>query len=278
MSAIDWATVKNALHAWFVAGSGLAAERVVFAGQNIARPAGDGAYIALRMRTIAAIGNDWSDEVPNPLVITPLSFVAAAVNVSTSVITKVAHGRSTGDGPFRITGGTLGDIPAGDVWIIKLSVDTFKVAGSFRLAYAGTALAISDAGTGTHLLSSTTASLAAGAEIKYKSRGNRRAVLEATCFPPAEVADATEAHAILTDVVAAAGLPSRARALSAAGIGVSNLGIIQQIDGVVNSTRFEPRALFTVVFFLASEVSETGTIIETVNITEAGVSKTVDLS
>jgi len=57
--SIAWTTVENALHAWAVAGSGLATAQVIWALQRGPRPTS--AYIALRLTSIARIGHDWLD-------------------------------------------------------------------------------------------------------------------------------------------------------------------------------------------------------------------------
>lgn len=174
MSAIAWATVKTALHAWVTAESGLDGKRVVFAGQNIARPPGDGAYIALRVTAITSTGR-------------------AAVALT--------------DNPDPTPG-----------------ADEFVTSA-----------------------------------ISYV-----RAQLRVTCFPPREVTDASEATAILQDVVSGGELDSVQGALDAAGCPLLNVGDILTLDGVFGSTRFEPRAMVTAVLSLRSTVAETVNAINTV--------------
>lgn len=92
-----------------------------------------------------------------PLVVADATFTAAA----SDVVTIVAHGLETGDGPVRVTT-SAADLPLGlvagtDYWIIKLTADTFKFAASLANAVADspTAVDIQDAGTGTHTLVDT---------------------------------------------------------------------------------------------------------------------------
>ncbi len=180
MSAITWTTIKDAIHAWFVAGSTLAPARVYYTGQALNRPDGTAACIAIRIREENAIGQDWTDYEVNP---TP----------------------------------------------------------------------------------------SAGAELVSKTRGQRRLVLEATCFPETPVdgvvADDRTAGAILSEVKAIATTPPRRRALRAGGVSFGNAGVVAPLDGVVGSSRFEPRAIYTVTLFVKSELAGTETIIETVNVT-----------
>lgn len=89
-----------------------------------------------------------------PLVVADDTFTAADTNICTAI----GHGLETGDGPVQLT--TTGTLPAGltaatDYWIIRLGDDTFSFAESLANAYAGTAVDITDAGTGTHTLSDT---------------------------------------------------------------------------------------------------------------------------
>jgi hypothetical protein len=70
--------------------------------------------------------------------------------------TAVAHGMSTGDGPYRVSN-SGGALPTGlavdtDYWIIKLTADTFQFATSKANALALTAIVLSSDGTGTQTL------------------------------------------------------------------------------------------------------------------------------
>lgn len=71
---------------------------------------------------------------------------------TTDICTAAAHGYSTGD-RVRVSSGTT--LPAGlaaatTYYVIKLTADTFKLAASDALATAGTAVDVTDTGTGTH--------------------------------------------------------------------------------------------------------------------------------
>jgi hypothetical protein len=89
------------------------------------------------------------------LVVADFVFTAA----DTNICTKVAHGLATGDGPVRVSNAG-GALPAGlaaatDYWVIRLDADTFSLATTLTLALIGTAVDITDAGTGTQTLSDT---------------------------------------------------------------------------------------------------------------------------
>ncbi len=181
MSAIQWATIKTALHTWFTSSTGLAAERVLYRGQNIARPPGTGAWISLRFMSVRTEGRP-------------------------SITRKENPSPSPGAEMLRIT----------------------------------------------HALS--------------------RVTYQATCFPPtppddgAAVPDASEAHALLHEAVMNLDTMTRRALLNIAGIGLLKCEPILPLDGVVNSVRFEPRAVLSFNFLVPSQIVETITNIETVNL------------
>ena len=72
-----------------------------------------------------------------------------------------AHALNTGDGPVQLT--TSNTLPTGlalatDYWIIEKTTGTVKLALSLADALAGTAVAFSDVGVGTHTLTGASAS------------------------------------------------------------------------------------------------------------------------
>lgn len=75
---------------------------------------------------------------------------------TTEELTVTGHGLVTGDGIGRLTN-SGGALPAGlatatDYWIIKVDADKFKLATSRANAFAGTAVTLTDDGTGTHTI------------------------------------------------------------------------------------------------------------------------------
>lgn len=104
-----------------------------------------------------------------------------------------------------------------------------------------------------------------GAEVLLKTRGVRRCTLSLQCFA-APNTGSTGPMGILSDVVAASGSPTIGDAISAAGIGICDLGTIKPMDGVINSTRFEPRAVVEIGFYVAAELVETATFIQSVQV------------
>ena len=88
--------------------------------------------------------------------ITPVAVAAAAldsatdINATTDIFTKVAHGFLTGHKGQIATDTTLpaGLTAATDYWVIRATADTFKLAASLSDALGGTAIDITDVGTG----------------------------------------------------------------------------------------------------------------------------------
>ena len=62
----DIATVENAIQAWIVAGSGLAADKVLWSGQGKGRPGEQ--WISLKFLALPSEGQDWTDveDAPEP--------------------------------------------------------------------------------------------------------------------------------------------------------------------------------------------------------------------
>ena len=110
--------------------------------------------------TIATHGMVSGDKVliTNTDASTAITFVDADVDVSANTITEVGHGLYTGQLVQLTTSGTL---PAGlslltNYYVIYITVDTFKLATTYTLAAAGTAVDITAAaGTGNHVVTST---------------------------------------------------------------------------------------------------------------------------
>jgi hypothetical protein len=109
--------------------------------------------------SIDVVGEGVTAETVNYLALADLTFVDGDVNTGTDVITKTAHGMTTGAGPFRLANAG-GALPTGvgiavdtNVWIIAPTADTYKLATSRANAVALTAIDITAAaGGGTHTL------------------------------------------------------------------------------------------------------------------------------
>ena len=99
------------------------------------------------------------------------AFATSDVNVTANTITEAGHGYVTGlKGQFT----TTTTLPAGlststDYFVIKVDADTYKVATTLNNALAGTAVDITDQGTGTHTFTPTAL---AGATVKLQKSNN----------------------------------------------------------------------------------------------------------
>ena len=105
-----------------------------------------------------------------------------------------------------------------------------------------------------------------GAEIEFKARGVRELELTVQCFGGSH-RGATSGLGYLEAMIAKSRLPSHRDLLDAAGWTPASFEPTVDISGVIGGSVFEPRARFVCRGFAASEVSETGTYIEIVEIT-----------
>ncbi len=263
MSAIAWATVEKAWQDFVVACTGLADTNVMWTDGK-PRPAGT--YVSLWLGNVSSFGNDWAEAKRNPLVLAD----DVVESITASVLTLTAHVYLTGDGPIRLS--TTGTAPAGlaiatDYWIVKTGANTIKLATSYLRARAGTTITITGAGTGAHTLVDTASTLRTGQEVKQTSRGIRKCELTLQCF-------ATPAAGL----VAASALPSKAAILSAAGIGFTGFDAVQAVPAFTNGTVFEPRAVVACGFYLESVLTETGSNIETAEITDLDTGRVFTVS
>lgn len=104
----------------------------------------------------------------------------------------------------------------------------------------------------------------AGAEIIHVARNMQRCTLEVTYWG-GEPLGPTSGAAILNTIIESLALPSVYESLTA--LGVAQSTPVQIITGVVGSTLVEPRARLDLVFFAPSELTETGTYVENVEVT-----------
>ena len=136
--------------------------------------------------------------VSNALTFTAFTFTTT---FGTDTVNAAAHGLLTGDGPVRLT--TTTTLPAGlalatDYYVIKTAAGTLKLAASRTLAYAGTAIDITDDGTGTHTLSATASTVRPliVASWSTDSAGTGTNTLVANAFTPLALS-ATDTDAII---------------------------------------------------------------------------------
>lgn len=272
MSSLAWQTVEDAIQAWITAGSGLASDHVIWAQQTAPRPTGE--FISMRMLVLERAGRDWLDRYDNTVAVGPLTVSGRSGNS----LTITAHGLLSGTGPLQFTnvGGALpgGLAVATNYWPVVIDANTVQFATTFQNAMVASpvVVTITSAGSGTNTVASTATTTLAGQEIAQRARGPRQALLQLQCLAGAPTGGAptgvTSPAAILHDAITSHSLETRAFALAAAGIGVGRVEAIRSIDGVVNTVRFEPRAIAQVHLHLASELVETSTYVQVVNATD----------
>ena len=273
MSALAWATIEDAIQSWITIGSGLASDHVIWSEQTSARPTGE--FISMRLMVLQENGRDWLDRYDN--VVAVATRAVTAVSTGADTLTVLAHGLTTGRGPLVFTN-VGGAIPAPlqlltNYWPVVIDGNTIQVATTFQNAIATVPVVIdiTTVGTGVTSISGTPTTSIAGQELSQRARGPRTGILTLQCFAGAPTGGAatgiTSPTAILHDAVTSYVMESINAALVTAGIGVAGFDQIQSLDGVVNTTRFEPRATVTVRLHLASELVETSTYIQKVTAT-----------
>lgn len=268
---MDQVAIELAIHQWVVAGTGLASSQVIWeAGQ----PRPTGTYIAMTHQNERTFGVDWTNQDHNPLVLA--DDVVESVDAAANTLTLTAHAYVTGDGPIRFT--TTNTLPGGlalatDYWLIVVNANTVKVATSRANAVALTAIDITDVGVGVHTIGDTADTVRVGQEIIERARGVRRIDVQFQCFAT-PAAGASTARAILSKLNARSSLGVVSGILVSAGVGFTGFSDVQQINGVVNSTIFEPRAIAIGQFYLASEQTALSTNITSAELTDLSTGQT----
>lgn len=106
----------------------------------------------------------------------------------------------------------------------------------------------------------------AGAEVLYKARGTRRLTVDVECRAPGNATGSGSPASILNDFLAGAYLPSVASILAGVA-GISDYSDVTGSDDLIDSMQLEPVARCQVELWITSEVAETGTYIEFVQMT-----------
>lgn len=271
MSAITWDTIQKALQNWVVAGSGLAADHVLWGYRGAGRPSAP--HIILTITSVRNPVHDFIEYEDNPLVFSPLT--VSAVDPVADTLAIAGHPLVTGDGPVRVasTGTLPAPLQAGvDYWAVTVDADHVRLADSY--VHTGgnfpgnpiTTIDLTSSGSGTITLSATASTVRAGQELVARAQGVREVVMHADCYAPE--GSGIQAVQILTDVQAA--LQVYATALDAAGVGISDFGEAGAQGGVKfvsgrRGTILEPRAMFDLSFYVSSEITGAETIISGVS-------------
>lgn len=268
MSAIEWENIQKAIQNWVVAGSGLAADHVIWMRQKIPQRATN-PYIELSVETIIPPSHDWVTKELNPLVFSDKTI--ASVDTAADQLTITAHGLTTADGPVRFT--STASMPGGleedtDYWVVVDTVDKIRLASTY--VHTGgnnvarglgsspnpiTTIDITSAGSGTIKLVKTSTTVRAGSEIKRTANGWRTVTVRAQVF--SGEGTGIQPMKIAHDVIAS--LPLHIDELDAAGVGMSGFDVVEIEGGIKATDRhdgglLEPRAIVDLSVFVSSQV------------------------
>jgi hypothetical protein len=275
MPAIDWTTIANAIQAWVVAGSGLAADHVIWSFKGPGRPSTP--YIQLNIIAVRPVGFDY--EVRQDNTFTFEAMPIEVVDVDGNRLQITGHGFITGDGPIELElgGGATAPAPLAQLtsyWAIVLDANHIQLASTFQNTggnYEGnpiTPIVLESTGSGDLSIIDTDDTVHAGIELENRARGTREVSISMQCFPPEN--SGLQSMQIMTDV--GASLQLHIDDLDAAGFGVSDLngayfeGGAKLVEGRLGSI-LEPRTVWTMTGYVASEVVGFETFVEKVSVT-----------
>jgi hypothetical protein len=261
-------SIEKAIQDFVVLTSGLDDAHVYY---EDGKPRADGTYIVMSWPEESAPANDETGTYHNPLVLA--DDIVETVDAVTNQLTLTAHAYARADGPVQLT--TTGVLPAPlalatNYWIVVDSASKIRLSTTRHNACAGTAIDITDAGTGVHTIIDTPNTRRLGQEIVNVVRGPRRFEIQLQCYSTAPTGTGA-ARAILSKVVSRSQLPSPIALLNLAGIGLAGFEAIQTVGAVGNFVVFQPRATTTMVIYTSATESETGT-----NITAAEVTRSIN--
>lgn len=256
-------SLENAIAAWIVATTQLAADKIWWEGQGQPAPS-VGPWISVHLLSAIGAGSDWTDYELNPLVVADDQ--VEAVDTGTDELTLTAHAYQTGDGPVRLT--TTGVLPAPlsaaiDYWVIKSGANAIKLATSLVNANADVAINLTDVGSGVHTVVDTASTVRVGQEVRHVQRGPRQIVASIQCHGAPATGD-NRAWAVLERIRSRHLLPTPRAALAAGLLAVGAIATVRALGSVVNDAEYESRAVVEVTLHGTSEASELGGSIETV--------------
>lgn len=119
--AISWEQIENAIHAWVVAGSGLAEDHVIWTGQSGVLP--DSEFIEMSIIELRGVGHDWKvkDDAPDAVDGAEVRVRARGMRVAQLQL-QCFGDAGTGNAPLQ----TLGDV----VSALELHYESLNTAGA----------------------------------------------------------------------------------------------------------------------------------------------------
>lgn len=168
---------------------------LVTTGTSLTASDAAGSLGALDLRPLGGFSVQAALDVNTPSATT---FEEADVNVTTNLVTKAAHGLTTG---LKGQASTTTTLPAGlststDYFIYAASANTYGFANSLVNAQAGTLIDLTDDGTGTHTFTPT--SIAGGA-CKLQYSNNPTVLAPSYTYVAADWTDAAAATSVTAD-------------------------------------------------------------------------------
>lgn len=263
---VAWDVAMKEIAKWVAAGTGVPSTKILWSMQGGQWP--DAPWISLNLPNTRGVGLDGTRHIHNPLVVA--DDIVEEVDEILDTLLLTAHTLVTGDGPFQFT--TTDTLPDGlelvtDYWVIVVDDDTILVATSRAAAVALDAIDLIDQGLGVHTLHDTADTRRVGAEISHIVEGQRRGVLTLQCFSD-EAIGAARAQALLEQLRSRYKLPSMQDRMRAIGFAVATIGPSTVIGGSLSSASdFDPRATMEIILNYYDSATETGTNIETVEVT-----------
>ena len=251
MAAVtDWAAIEAGIWDMVKATTELPDDHIIWTHEMGPRPP-ENPYITLLVTSSMPVGRGWAKWKRNTTTITSRTFTADA---GTELLTAVAaHTLNTGDGPIRLT--TTGTLPAPlapatDYWPIRVSATGLRLADTLARANLGTALNLTDAGTGTHTLVHAPLFTRLNEGVITKARGGFYAALSIQCFADVMAGPGGAMH-ILGNIVM--GHKLHTWAMHAAGIGTGGFGAILPVGNNRKGSAIEPRATVEFLFHHKAE-------------------------
>lgn len=242
----DRAALEDTIRTWAIAVSGIPAERVYWTGGEGARPPGTELVIALTLTPRAGRGAFAVTSIQRRV----LAFAPRSYAISGGALVVVAHGLTSGDGPFALAGAVTGDY-----WVMRISADALALAQDFFDARAGTSIALPGGGSGTISGGAITVAYAAPADRVRDSVST----LELRVEIRGGTATGTGAPAVVLETLREA-VDARSCPLA-----VTMLGAVQTLAGATTGQiRLEPYAYWTCEIEVDSQGSEVVPVIDQV--------------
>jgi hypothetical protein len=241
---------KAGVHRWFIAATGMDAQRVPW-GDSSAPPLApkDGDYA--RLRVIGESGQPaWTERRRRHFPFVPV----AVSGVSGSDLAVAAScPLQTGDGPARVLGSSppppLSAVV--DYWVLRPSPTTLRLAASFDDAITGVHVALTGSGALPLSIVSTATTVRAGSELDVRTMANSEMSI-------AIQIRGRNAESLALRLRVAGQSPAALAVLRASNVGLLSIGPVQNVGAALDQAHYEPRISMIVRFAVTNVYSEPG--------------------